>query len=307
MSGRVSLYGREVDLQDAVDELSNRLREMSAENEKYRAGAANTDGGDAVERRKNFTFLFSVGNFDGKPDEDVDAFFEKLENAAHLGSWSDADILRVAKLQLTGGAAEYARSKEEVREAETYRQFKEELLARYRSKKSTRFYREVLTTIKKSQGEDIEAFADRIRKINARTYATGGAPEYVASQRYEADQRALDTFLAGLPGELGRQCRLATPETFDAAVQVAVRVREVERRPEVPPPVRNIYRAPAERRCFNCGEASHLARQCSRRRRCFSCGGEDHLARDCMQGKHHGPRRDLNGAGAGGAADTDPW
>ncbi|XP_046398213.1 uncharacterized protein LOC124165019 [Ischnura elegans] len=169
----------------------------------------------------------------------------------------------------------------------------------------------MLSNLRMSPGEGIEAFADRLRAINARTYSTEGPAERVAERRVEADQRALDTFLRGLTGEVGHQCRLTAPETFDAAIGNAIRIQETERRPAEGlrdgPPARRVFHAPSQRVCFNCGQPGHLSKQCSRGRRCFICGGGDHLARDCRSRSGVQQAGDLNGAGAGRAAESGPW
>jgi hypothetical protein len=226
---------------------------------------------------------------------------------AEIGGLTDAEKLNVAVLRLNGDAAEFFQSKQECREAATFADLKTELLLRYRTKKSARFFRELLTNMKRGAQEDIEAFADRVRRTNANTYDAGGSVEYAAAIRFEADQRALDAFLNGLSGELGRQCRLTSPKTFDEAVEAAIRIHEVDRHPAMEElPSRRVFRVPGERCCFSCGDTGHLARQCRRGRRCFICGAEGHVARECRS--RYGVRRGqgLNDTGVGEATKSDP-
>lgn len=290
MAGRVSLGGREVEVAEAVEFLV----------EKFEAGASES-------ARPSFSLLSNIGSFTGRAGEDITAFLDKLERAAELSKWSDAERLNILALRLDGDAAEYFRSREECRGARTYADLKKLLLERYTCKKSARFFREQLSLLRMDSREDVEAFADRVRKVNDRTYDASGSAEYVAAVRFEADQRALDAFLNGLPGELGRQCRLAAPASFEEAIRAAIRVREVERRPGDAPTARRVFRTPDGRACFNCGQTGHFMRDCRRGRRCFGCGQEGHLQKDCRRRRGPGGDQNLNGAGVGEAAESDPW
>lgn len=95
-----------------------------------------------------------------------------------------------------------------------YATLSRELLDRYRNKQTKRYHREMLTTLRKTHQEGIEDFTDRVRKVNSNTYEqTNDAArnEYI---RQEADQRALDCFLLGLEGEIGKFVRMQLPTTL---------------------------------------------------------------------------------------------
>lgn len=164
---------------------------------------------------------------------------------------------------------------------EVYNEFKTVVVQRFKRKNAIRFYREQLHSLRMRRDESIEQFADRIRKINAQTYELVEDENENRIQLFEADQRALDTFIHGLYGdEVNKAVRLARCKTFQEAVEAAVGFVEALRRPnETRREERRVFNTNVE--CYRCHRPGHKRKDCKEKRTCHNCGMQGHLARDC--------------------------
>jgi hypothetical protein len=138
----------------------------------------------------------------GKADEIVVFFLQKIEQAAVLTNWTPEVRLTVVRQFLTDEALNWSQTDDYARTTIDYELF-QTCLKNGHKKNTTRYYREFLSFITIQRDEDIEVFADRIRSTNSKIYLLTDNADVNAAFKYEADQRALDTFLNGLTGELG--------------------------------------------------------------------------------------------------------
>jgi hypothetical protein len=288
-----------MELQQALDELTEQLRSLKQEGEESTAK-------DNC-RTKSYSTLSAVEPFTGARGENVEGFLSCLERAGKFGGWSDEDLLGALVLKLRAGAAGFMQAHEKAGDVTSYAVAKDLLLKRYGGVENRRYYRELLANVRIGPGEEIEEFADRIRSINMHTIKAEENPGKAAVRRAEADERALDAFLNGLVGRIGEHTRLAMPESLDAAVAAAVRVREVERRARTVSEPRKVF-VSAAGGCYTCGQNGHFARECPRGQgalKCYNCGGAGHRARECRQPGRvmvQGVQRDLNDEGVQRAA-----
>ncbi|XP_049794967.1 uncharacterized protein LOC126209886 [Schistocerca nitens] len=133
--------------------------------------------------------------------------------------------------------------------------------------------------------ESIEQLADRIRNINAQTYELVEDENENRIQLFEADQRALDTFIHGLCGEeVNKAVRLEGCKIFQEAVEAAVGFVEALRRPnDMRKEERRVFNSNVE--CYRCNRPGHKRKDCKENRTCHKCGIQGHLARNCRNKK----------------------
>lgn len=234
--------------------------------------------------------------FSGKTTEDVTIFINDVLAAAGMCNWSDETTLRMANLRLTGEAKTYVMYHETLGKASTFEQLAEGLRQRYRKQNSARFFREKLSGLTQKVGETVETFSDRIRKINAQTYELTQIPEADRVILREAENRALDVFLRGIPPEFSRRVRMENPEDLAAALRVATQLQEIDTVTRVRADKRIFA---SEKNCYRCGVKGHLKAQCNQPQ-CYTCGRVGHKADACRirkQNGGNGKHKSLNGNG----------
>lgn len=239
-----------------------------------------------------------VTPFSGKPSEDIEAFFADVLAAAKLGFWTDEQLLQMTKLRLIGEAKAYVLYHEELRNALTFEQLKQGLLKRFKKQNSCRFYREQLNTMTQRYNETLESFVDRIRKININTYQLTDSDEANKYILQEAENRALDTFLRGLPPETSRRVRAEFPKTLTEAVNIATALEEIDAATKYKER-KNVFSTGV--RCFRCDRQGHIAKNC-RQPQCSNCQRIGHTYRECRSTGKFANKGPLNANGNPGTA-----
>ena len=295
-------------LQTSEGAVKTRLADEEARSESYKrqieqltkeldvlkgTGAGGSGGsGDVPRPSKSFSLLNSVPDFEGSAKDDVQSFISKLEQASKLGGWSPSETLLAARQKLIGTALQVVQADAKMMDISEFRELKEFLIQRFKKKNTQRFYREKLSRMRKEEKETIEEFADRIKIVNSNTYEiVQGADkqEVNAAILREADQRALDAFLNGLPAHLGEKVRMALPQTLEDAVARGISMIEANRRVRGEEPRREIFTI----ECYNCGQAGHTKAVCRNRPKCYNCNRMGHMASACRSTPQRGQQNQV--------------
>lgn len=308
MSGRVSLGGHEMDLQEAVDSLAAGLDAARVAASLPIAQALNETVRETIETaasiKPSYELVGTIEQFTGDRPDAIIKFFETIDNVGELSNWTDAEKLKVARLKLTGPALSFIRSEDQERVA-NYADFRKVLSERFSDKAPRHCYFQQLSEITQRRGEPIESFADRVKALTEKTVRVTANPEVNAALREEADRRALEAFVRGLLGPVREQTRLKFPETLRDAVATAVAVEHILRPQHVTPSDRKVFRT--EVTCYRCHKTGHLSRECpetegsgnerSRNLKCWRCSRTGHRRADCRARMPPQPARSGNQSG----------
>ncbi|KAJ8898413.1 hypothetical protein PR048_003773 [Dryococelus australis] len=173
MASKLTVEGKELDLQAALNHLASRLEGLKRENSDLKRQVASTPVNLNVDRSdlsvtvpmhvRNFTLLPTVPVFSSKPEANVRVYCIKIEQAADVYNWSESEQLAFVKLRLAGEGLDFVLADSACQEAENYEELKKHLLEC--------FWQEThYSRLKILDNGSVEEFAHRIYKINANTY-----------------------------------------------------------------------------------------------------------------------------------------
>lgn len=281
----------------------------------------------ASARIKDLTTASLIDAWRGDGPVSVNEFFDNIEGAAQVGNWNDKDKVTILKLKLKGSAALFLNSNAELKkDGITFKELRDAFQERFRVKQLDQFHYVALQNATQHKNETPEAFADRCRRLSAKTIRQVVDPDQQKIINEEAERRMLAAYTNGLYGTVGQHVRLRMPATMAEAIQMAVTAAAVEANKR--PPYQNKNVLLTQLTCFKCNRAGHIAKDCrvkpSNKNRissdrnasskkntfnksnvqCYSCHKYGHIAKNCRKQEKSYPNAQ---GSAGVSTDLSDW
>ena len=115
----------------------------------------------------------------------------------------------------------------------TWQQVKTALRNRYKDVQTDQYHYTKLQTARQAKKEDPHAFADRCRELAQKIVCKVDDPVAQRTHNENAERMLLASFVSGLVGSPGLQCRYANPQGMEHALRTALAVQEAERQEKI--------------------------------------------------------------------------
>ena len=164
----------------------------------------------------------------------LEEFISSIESSARLGRWEEKDQVEIAVLKLAGSAKTFYKGCPELHaDGLTWQQLKTALRNRYKDVHVDQYHYMKLQTARQAKNEDPQAFADRCRELAQKIVCKVNDPVAQRIHNENAERMLLASFVSGLVGSPGLQCRYASPQSMEHALRIALAVQEAERQEKI--------------------------------------------------------------------------
>jgi hypothetical protein len=180
---------------------------------------------------KDLSLISLIPKWSGKETSlPLEEFFSKLEASARIGRWEAKDTLEIAALKLEGSARTFYQGCADLHTRDaSWDTFKEAFRRRYRDVHTDHYHYARLQMARQGRNESPQEFADRCRALAQKITCQSDDPVVQGVHRENAERMLLASYISGLEGIPGKQCRYASPNSIQEAIRIAVSVDEAEK------------------------------------------------------------------------------
>ncbi|XP_039969023.1 uncharacterized protein LOC120780851 [Bactrocera tryoni] len=231
-------------------------------------------------RTAHFTFKDiqeSLSTFDGNDTSDVEKWIEQIEENAEIVNWNEVHKFIYAKQLLRGAAKLFVSSQTGLR---NWNSLTSALIKEFGNKLSAADVHKVLGKRFKKPGESYREYLYALMEIGKSVRLDEGS--------------LLEYFVDGIPGSKFSKATLYQAKTIIELKEQIVTYEKITRdsrdnhkKVEIhnrakQENINSSLPARVEKRCFKCGEFSHVAKECKHKQfKCFKCQQMGHRSFEC--------------------------
>ena len=245
----------------------------------------------------------SIPTYDGVSN--IDEFLMFIEETSTLASWTEKQIVSIARLKLRYQAKQFIDAEADLKNTTNWTTLKDRLKKQFTKQFVKGAAMKNFMECRQRTGESCRQFLTRLKLLGNRTIVLTGDPAKDDPIKEKLEQDITTQFTLGLLMPVKQRVLSGDPKSLDDAVKAAEREESIENliHPAATRPCRNVESTNRNQfssiqqfnggglskivKCSNCNKNGHLAKFCQNVSKivCYKCNKPGHISTTCPENK----------------------